>query len=236
MGQRMGTGVLVWRGTRGWAGEAKQGRSGTQGNFPSLSVCHGTKLPPYLAEKHLHDDCTAQHGDNPCPCSFGAWDGACGDELAVVAGMWQGLGGPTGCQEVPPACARHPTAGGGHAGQDPQSQPYPTPLSRYLCHLSLPTHPSPREPPENQLSAAGCYKPDTGVPGQHARPVLADHTLPVSASPLPAPACASPPWEMGWLGACPCCAGGLLRLPGDRLGAELLLQVSGALYGLWASF
>lgn len=125
---------------------------------------------------------------------------------------------------------------GGHAGQDPQSQPYPTPLRRYLCHLSLPTHLSPREPPENQLSAAGCYKPDTGVPGQGADPCWQITHCLFLPPPCLRPACASPPWEMGWRGARPCCAGGLLRLPGDRLGAELLLQMSGALYGLWASF
>lgn len=85
----MGTVVLVWSGARAWAGEAEQGRARIQGNFLSLSVCHGTKLPPHLAEKHLHDDCLAQHGANPGPHSLGAQDGAGGDEGL----WWQGLGG-----------------------------------------------------------------------------------------------------------------------------------------------
>ena len=92
---------------------------------------------------------------------------------------------------TPSLCQASQSLGGG-AGQDPQSRPCLTALSRYLCHLSLPTHLSPPELPQKQLSAAGCYKLDTGVPGQRARPVLADHALPVSASPLPAPSVCKP--------------------------------------------
>lgn len=43
-----------------------------QDDFLSLSVRHGTKLPPYLAKKHLHDDCTAQYGDIPQSWFLGA--------------------------------------------------------------------------------------------------------------------------------------------------------------------
>lgn len=97
---------------------------------------------------------------------------------------WQGLGGPEMCQ------VSYSLEGG--AGQDPSSQPCLTALSRYLCHFSLCTHLSPPKPPENQLFATGCYKLNMGVPGQRARPMLADHMLPISASPLPAPSVCKP--------------------------------------------
>lgn len=104
-----------------------------------------------------------------------------------------------------------------------------TALRRYLCHLP---HPRPPEPPENQFSAAGCYRPDQGAPAScrqitHCL-LLPPHCLP----PVPA----SPLWEMVLPGVRPHCESGSLRLPGDRPGTELLLQVPGALYGLWATF
>lgn len=202
----------MWGGGESEAGEAEQRRAGTQGDFPSLSVCHGTKLPPYLAKKHLHDDCTAQHGDNPWPHSLGGRDGDCGDELAVVAGMWQSL---TRCRRAP---------------QPMPGVPQPRRVQgRYLCHFSLPIHLSSPEPPENQLSAAGCYKPGTGVPGQHARPMLADHMLLVSASPLPAPSVCKLTVGNRVAGHLPLLCRWVTVIARRQVGP-------GALYGLWASF
>lgn len=121
----MAAGVLVWRGSRGWAGETEQG---TDTHMVIFLLFQFAMEPNYL---HIWPRNTFMMIALPNMVIIrGHAPVGHGMELVGINWLWwQGLGGMAQCQEGTP----DPLGLGRGAGQDPQSCLCLTAPSRYLC-------------------------------------------------------------------------------------------------------